>query len=225
MIHMRPACFIHVFKAGGTSVSDWLCQHYPESIVAADPITFRENRDRHLSAPLVRGHIFARDVPKGRVMLTVVRKPEAQFMSALWHFASGATNDRRHLPFDGRDLSEQARLFTAEIDAGQSRFFDPNGLAGIDVVGLTERLQDSLRLFAWRLGLPPPREVAHARHSKAGNAPMPDKIRDILREQLERDCALYDAARDQFQRDFAELTALSGGRVDAFLADHSRKPT
>lgn len=232
---MHPACFVHVFKAGGTSVSDWLCEHYPASSVPPDPVAFAENPSAYLDTPLLRGHVFARDVVHlDRVLLTIVRQPEAQLMSALWHYVSGADIDRDHQSFDAHTaLTDQARVF-AETDAGmQSVWFSrghgahepaPDFLDRIDAIGLTERLPDTLRLFAWKLGLPAPHDIPHARNSGAGASGMPDEIRHILRDQLRIDGVLYDDARRRFDHDFDALrmAARTEADIDDFL-DHRVK--
>lgn len=93
------------------------------------------------------------------------------------------------------------------------------GLNTMDAVGITERMRDSLRLFAWHLGLPAPNNIGHIRDSGAGETQMPQEISDLLETQLWFDTRLYDAARRRFYRDFARLCEIAGGEndVDGFL--------
>src|SRR5690606_14658929 len=94
-----------------------------------------------------------------------------------------------------------------------------DGLSRLHAVRLTERLPDSLRLFAWRLGLPAPRDLPHARDSGAGAADVPAEIEAIMADSLAADRTLYRAAEERFARDYAALCAAARGedRIDAYL--------
>lgn len=236
----RPkACFIHVFKAGGTTVSDWLISQYPESDCPPNPAGFRENKEDYLSAPRLRGHVYWPDVCdlRDRIFLTMVREPESLLMSALWHMIS-ATVDRRHVPYDSsfqdKLLEEAKTLVGRQRQLGMIRFFigeelEPqescilSALENIHVVGLTERMRDSLRLFAWKLGCKAPRNINHARNSGAGALSLPREIREIFREELRWDGFLYEAVRQRFDKDFAALCDLAGAErnIDDYLDQHA----
>jgi hypothetical protein len=228
---MQPtACFIHVFKAGGTTISDWLCDHYPVSAVPPDPDSYAANPATY-DAPLIRGHIYAADAIalKGRVLLTALRNPEAQIMSALWHLASRHTIERDHPRFSSAAnaaIIDVARQYATK-PIGQSRFFSPPGtLSAIDVVGLTDEIPDTIRLFAWKLGLPgPPRKISVVRYSGAGEAKMPAEVRELMKHEIACDEALYAEARERFERAFAELTSAAGtdnrSDIDRYLADRA----
>ena len=75
---------------------------------------------------------------------------------------------------------------------------------------LTERLADSLRLLAWRMQRPAPRNIGIARESGAGRHPMPLLIKGILRRHIQLDRILYAKARVRFDADFAALAAAAG---------------
>jgi hypothetical protein len=228
---MPPAaCFIHVFKTGGTTISNWLSRHYPASAVPPDPDTYAANPAAY-DAPLLRGHIYAADVValKGRVLLTVLRNPQAQIMSALWHLASGHLIDLYHPQFSSTSdaaVIEMARR-CATTPVGQARFFSPPGtLSAIDVVGLTERMPDTMRLFAWKLGLPAPQKgTLVLRRSGAGDASMPAEVRDLMKHEITRDEALYAEAKERFEHAFAELASAAGSDnrsdIDGYLSDRA----
>ena len=225
----RAACFIHVFKTGGTTISNWLCGHYPVSAVPPHPDTFAANPAAY-DAPLIRGHIYAADAIalKGRVLLTALRSPEAQIMSALWHLGSGHTTELNHPRFSAASnlaIVEVAKQ-CATKPIGQSRFFAPGTLSAIDVVGLTEEIPDTIRLFAWKLGLPgPPREKTVLRYSGAGGTEMPAEVRELMKHEIASDEALYVEARERFEDDFAELVSAAGAdnrlEIDRYLADRA----
>lgn len=238
------AIFIHPFKAGGTSVSDYLCKYYDNSASPTDPISYlKEKKNR---AQLIRGHICAIDAPQGYKKLTIIRNPEAQLMSALWHTMTHSSDNLNHLPFNkSRDLIKQVREvwmseknsynITGQLYGTQSSFFCLPRKSGCDaletirhfnVVGITERMDDSLRIMAWRLCLPPPQTKYHARSSQAGDYPMPDEIRQMLLPQLSEDSLLYNRANEIFEKDFLRLVNLAGSDrhqdIDAFLMERSK---
>lgn len=95
----------------------------------------------------------------------------------------------------------------------------PELIPYFDAVGITENIDDTLRLFAWKLNLPAPRNIPRARTSGAGKAPMPEEIREVLDEKLRLDKALYEAAATRFRNDFDELRTAAGSEseIDAYL--------
>ena len=243
-----PAIFIHPFKAGGTSVSDYLCKYYVDSISPTNSVSYlKEKKNR---APLIRGHVFAMDAPRGYKKLTIIRNPEAQLMSAIWHMMTHFSDNLNHLSFNkSRDLikhveevwmsEKNSYNLTGQLYGSQSSFFAPpsqfpimpdralNILSRFNVVGITERMDDSLRIMAWRLCLPPPQIKYHARSSQAGQHPMPDEIRQMLLPQLTQDTLLYNRANDIFEKDFLRLVNLAGSDrhqdIDAFLMERYKK--
>ena len=238
------AIFIHPFKAGGTSVSDYLCKYYDDSATTTDSISYLKEKKN--KAQLIRGHISAMDAPPGYKKLTIIRNPEAQLMSALWHTMTHSADNLNHLPFNkSRDLIKHAREVwmseknsynvTGVLYGSQSSFFALPKKRGCDaletisrfnVVGITERMDDSLRIMAWRLCLPPPQPKYHARSSQAGHHPMPDEIHQLLLPQLTEDTLLYKRAIDIFEKDFQRLVYLAGSDrhqdIDAFLMERSK---
>jgi len=100
-----PLAFLHVFKTGGTTISDWLDSKYAadERLICEDPWHFRkigetatESGEAYLSKEVIRGHFFLSDGLEyarlyhkyPRLFFTVIRSPEEQLMSSLWHSVS-----------------------------------------------------------------------------------------------------------------------------------------
>jgi hypothetical protein len=81
----------------------------------------------------------------------------------------------------------------------------------VHIVGITERLVDSLRVLAWKMGWPAPRNVGNARSSRAGENPIPKNIKNLVEHKLYLDSIFYQHARDRFLTDFAALVQDAGG--------------
>lgn len=96
-----------------------------------------------------------------------------------------------------------------------------NALMDVDVAGINERLLDSLRLLAWTMGWPAPRDIGTARLSGAGQREVPQPVRAILWRRLELDTIVHDCARSRFLKDYDRLCSAAGSpdEIDAFL-DH-----
>lgn len=249
----EPLAFLHIFKTGGTTTSDWISSHVPvdSTFVPAGPEEFfntASSKDVD-SFDLIRGHFYmchaALLLKRPRVIFTIVRKPESHLMSALWHEFSHARGDidverRMHRPFSEGELFEIAKValrYRLQKTGTQAGFLvmDFNllqtrrrrtiissmldGLSRCHVVGLTERLADSLRLLAWRMQWPAPRNIGNARESGAGRHPMPLLIKGILRSHIRLDRILYTKARERFDADFGALVAAAGSAqaIDDYL--------
>jgi SAM-dependent methyltransferase len=248
----EPLAFLHIFKTGGTAASDWIATRVPpaSTFVPADPDDFLKTASSKDidSFDLIRGHFSmfhaAPLLKRPRVIFTIVRNPEAQIMSALWHALSDARGGidverRMHRPYSKGALFEiamvalryrlqngmQAPFLIKDFNLLQARRRREtissmlDGLASCHVVGLTERLADSLRLLAWRMQWPAPRNIGIARESGAGRHPMPLLIKGILRRHLQLDRILYAKARERFDADFAALVAVAGSAqaIDDYL--------
>ena len=263
-----PLAFVHLPKTGGTTVCDWIDQHFSpdQELVCANQEHFRlvaaekTGGVRYLCEPMIRGHF---DLPDGlkyarmlrqepRRFFTIVRSPEAQLMSYLWHEVSqrrGLLKGRDHPPVEVenylRDYVETAESLEFSIEGAQSAFFSRTArdvlkgcspatdlssecryaketyLDGVHVVGLTERLHDSLRLVARAMRWPAPRNLGNARMSGAGNHRIPERIKEILWRRLALDSALYQGAQERFEVEFARLCRAAGSseKIDNFL-DH-----
>lgn len=87
------------------------------------------------------------------------------------------------------------------------------------VVGLTERLQDTARLIAWKLGWPAPARLSQARKSDASVHPIPEAIRSKFSAELAVDEILYKEAQSRFERLLACLVREAGheNQVDSWL--------
>ncbi|WP_375594684.1 hypothetical protein ABWI00_21965 [Algihabitans albus] len=236
---MRKAVFLHVFKTGGTSINQWLAARYRNVYAPEDPARFRSDVLKYRkyigSHDLITGHIYGDDALRLSAthrVLTVIRKPEAQLMSALWHLFANAdsTTSRRPQRFDRDRDSLPALIRVAEqiavTGAGMQALFlapsridlsDPDQrrakteealqtLSQIDVVGITERMPETIRLFARRLHVSPPWRSPHYRNAGAGRSGLTPELREILKHHLEIDQKLYDAAAKRFERDVSQMT-------------------
>jgi hypothetical protein len=248
---MKKVAFLHVFKSGGTSVGDWLSEMvgYP-GFVPSNPEDFRRRRDESMAHKLVRGHFYARDaqvVLSDRFVFTLIREPEAHMLSVLWHLHS-RRRDRitgtQHVAYSPgqyfgllreairRDVgfrSLQAKYFYVTdqgADTSQRAVRSAlQGLAQFNVVGLTERLEDSLRIVAWRMRWPAPRNVGKIRLTGAGQSGLPLPIAMLQRKWLRVDRVIYAEATRRFESDFDSLVVHAGGisRVDDFLDQRAAK--
>ncbi len=247
----RPLGFVHLPKTGGTSTSDWIDQHVPvdRQFVCENPAHFVSvgrklaiEKNIPFDFQLIRGHFYLKDGYKyaatfrntSRFFFTLVREPEAQLMSLLWHIISTrgrnltVGRDHAQVQVEGfmRDYIEVAESFEFEGSGSQCSYFlanpdEPfwNGrkrehiekdveafkrqcLDRIGLVGLNERLVDSLRLLAWSLNWPAPRNIGNARFSGAGGARLPEEVRAILWRRLAYDQALYEMAQARFNAAF-----------------------
>ncbi|HVX99908.1 MAG TPA: hypothetical protein VHA55_08975 [Pseudorhodoplanes sp.] len=188
------------------------------------------------------------------MIATVIREPAAQLMSLLWHlhaYETGRVVGRTHphaSESTHRDLLRWAMRCRYRRQGLQSKWFIlddqawrryryPNdiapvclsaaeGLARCHIVGVSERLRDTLRLVAWRMRLPAPRDVPHARNTTAGTLPMSDSIRTLLRDHLACDTELYGRAYSRFAKDYAALVAEAGGEtsIDRYLDGRAMLP-
>ena len=259
--------FVHLPKTGGTSVSDWIDQYCSpdQQFVCDNAEHFRTvaaeqtgGGATYLSTQVIRGHF---DLPDGlkyarmlrqepRLFFTIVRSPEAQLMSYLWHEVSqrrGLLKGRDHPLVEVEsylsDYIETAESLEFSAEGAQSAFFSRTAgealkgrssatdlssecrhakeayLDGVHIVGLTERLHDSLRLIEWAMKWPAPRDLGEARMSGAGNRRIPEKIKEILWRRLVLDSALYRGAQERFATDFARLCRAAGSPegIDDFL--------
>ncbi len=264
----HPLAFVHLPKTGGTSVCDWIDQHcsLEQQFVCNNAEHFRSvaaektGDAAYLCQPVIRGHFDLFDGLKYarllrhelRLFFTIVRSPEAQLMSYLWHAVSqklGLVEGRNHPRVEIEaylsDYIEMAESLEFSPEGVQSSFFScaardmfkegrsapdlsteclhakETYLVGVHIVGLTERLHDSLRLVAWAMKWPAPRNLGKARMSGAGNCRIPERLKEILWRRLTLDSALYDGAQERFTTDFARLCRAAGSadRIDDFL-DH-----
>ena len=237
---VKKAVFLHVFKTGGTSLQHWLAEHYENRFVPVDWISFRDllnsNQSCIRSHDLIAGHMSARDAVRlsdSHTTFTVLRRPEAQLMSAIWHLATAhrltGLEHERFTPASLPQLVEVAEAVAKTGDGAQWVFFAERPIKGgpidlsdsrqrrdtteaalealekIDVVGTTERMPETFRLFAKRLQIAPPQQQPHYRNADAGRHGLPPELREILKHHLEIDQQLYNAAVKRFKRDLSRM--------------------
>ena len=150
-------------------------------------------------------------------------------MSALWHLhvnADSAASHKRQRFDQGSlpalmDTAEQMAANGAGMQAlflapGRIDMNDPEQrrakteealqtLAQIDVVGITEHMPETIRLFARRLHVSPPWRSPHYRNAGAGRSGLTPELRETLKHHLEIDQKLYDAAVKRFEQDLSQM--------------------
>jgi len=262
---LSQVAFMHVFKTGGTTVADWLDRHLTKgyAFVPFNAIHLRDFSEflNFKEIQLVRGHFRLCDamqtIPPKWMLISMIRKPEAQLMSAIWHYIlneNGSLNweSREHPPMIEivvelyfyatrikflEEYTSQCAFFLREpsllptSDSEISSWLNSpdkrravlnealSGLDEFECIGLTERMRDSLRLFAWKLRLPAPREYGYTRLSSAGSMAVPRVVMEKCSNILEIDSMFYDAVSNRFDSQFNELVEVSGGidNIDNYL--------
>jgi hypothetical protein len=204
----------HVPKCGGTSFRV-ACLNYFSEIHEVPPPradteaweAYQRNKPDFATLPLntiITGHLihdgtrprerYAAEIARGGVrILTVLRDPLARLVS-LHHFAE---QNGREMP-----VSLEERLRRARNPVSRNLGFDGSNaeafLQGFFLVGLTERLQDTIDLLAHSIGresIQVPRENA-AKKQRQAEVP-PDAI-ERFRENNRMDYELYDTAVAMF---------------------------
>ncbi len=157
---MKKAVFLHVFKAGGTSVYSWLKKHYDSAFIPADPDEFHrlveETPEEIRVHNLIFGHMYADDALRFRKThrsLTVLRRPEEHLMSALWHLYvnSNSSDSTRHTAFDQNampKLIETAEQLAPTGGGMQSLFFAPGNIDMHNSDQRRAKAEEALRALA-----------------------------------------------------------------------------
>jgi hypothetical protein len=204
----------HVPKCGGTSFRV-ACLNFFSEIHEVPPSredtaaweAYQRNKPDFSTLPpntIITGHLihdgtrprerYAEEIARGGVrILTVLRDPLARLVS-LYHFAQ---QNGREMP-----VSLEERLRRARNPVSRNLGFDGSDaeefLRGFFLVGLTERLQDTVDLLAHSIGretILVPRENA-AKERRPIDAP-PEAI-ERFRENNRMDYELYDTAVSMF---------------------------
>lgn len=234
-MRVKKAVFLHVFKTGGTSINQWFAKRYKRAYAPASAKIFSEEAAKYENYirkhDLITGHIFGPDALRfssTHCIFTIIRNPEAQLLSVLWHlYVRADTANHRPQQFDQDSLPALIEVAkqVAETGAGmQSLFLAPGRidlsdakqrrakaeeairvLDQIDIVGVTERMPETIRLFAKRLRVSRPWRSPHSRNAGSGRHGLTPELREILKHHLEIDQQLYEAAVTRFERDLSQM--------------------
>jgi hypothetical protein len=211
--------FVHVPRTGGTTLQHVISDRYPPDRVLAfeDPARVEEEiaalspeaRDR---VEAVLGHVHHgvhEHFDRPARYLTMLRHPVARIVS---HFRYARSNPRHYLHAEvverGFDLVWYARgELSDELRNGQVRMFSPSEsleeakqvLAEFDVVGLTERFDESLLLMQDALGWTTPYYARENRGPAAGE-PLTEEALAAIEAANPLDFALYDFAEGLLAR-------------------------
>jgi hypothetical protein len=196
--------FHHVPKCGGTSFTSLLRNYFGNNFIeinsAADWRTCeRFVRDRaHAKRICAAGHdaLGVHELAQGRKVryVTLLRSPWQRFISAInFRVGYGAHVDRIEIPRNNLVANFSEHRSLAEAKETLDRWFES--------VGLLERYDDSIRLFAHQLQLPP--RFEHSNKSRDWRTSTLTDLRPRFDEKNQDDLAFYEYARARFERDFA----------------------
>lgn len=217
--------FIHIPKTAGTSLRRLVRQQYPterfEPVYSHDPAFLASLRERMSTAWILYGHLsfgFHELMGVSARYVTLLRDPVARVLSlyrhqlantrANHHAAVRAVGDLRTL-LERNVIHEfnnhMTRILSGNIGTG---FVDDDALLeraignireGFELVGLVERLDDSVAMLARRLNWHNVSPLPHLNAAKDPHAPVPDRSTLRAVEDYNRlDRLLYQWVADRF---------------------------
>lgn len=227
---LRPLVFLHLPKTAGTTLKDVI-----ESVYGADRVAFlkvgRGELDEFAGRPeaerrgfdVVAGHLRWDEtgVLPGARVVTMLREPVDRLVS-FYHYASKTPGTELHEAIGrGLSLEDMARGGMLSVVGNQmvGMLRDPGAAAlgpavasakrnleSCAAFGLTERFDESVGVFARKLGWPAAavgkgwesRNVSVGRPSVADLDP---SVVSLLKRQCAADLALYDHAAGLFERE------------------------
>jgi len=157
VVFNRQLLFIHIPKAGGTSCTNYLCQHLEGPIFSSSLKSTLE--DHHFNAKLISGYshetleeaygdhqrlladtgIDIRDVPE---VLAVIRHPYSLELSIYNFYRNGRSNVLQAKPFQTPEVAAKIELAQGDI----KNFVERSGYFRTDSEGRGLRTEDYLML-------------------------------------------------------------------------------
>lgn len=217
---MTLLVFVHVPRTGGTTLQRVISDRYPpDRILSFDDPARAEEAIAALSpaardeVEAVVGHVhygIHRHFDQPARYLTMLRNPATRIAS---HFRYARSNPRHYLHVEvverGYDLVRYARgELSDELRDGQVRMFSADAsleeakrvlAEEFDVVGLTERFDESLLLMQDALGWTTPYYARENRGPTSGE-PLTEEALSEIEAANPLDLALYDFAEELLAR-------------------------
>ena len=220
----RIVIFLHIPKAAGSTLNRVIAQNYPPAaILKVGGKTDAALRDALTSeVRLIAGHRrFGMHAQLSRpfTYITVLRDPVERVLSQ-YHFVKRLAEHPLHRAVASGELSlrdygrqtpdSQTRYLAGSNtdDAGLLEQAQANLVTHFAVAGLTERFDETVvllqRALGWRVRPFTNSNVSAGRPKSAGHS---REDLDAIRECNRLDLALYDFARERFERQIAEQGA------------------
>lgn len=238
-----PLIFVHMFKAGGTSLRRVIRKQFPDARVCLLNGNFNEsNAWRSLSQherdkfELILGHQHYGHhefLSKPASYMTMLREPVDRVLS--FYFFVKRYKDHylyNHGFNDETTLEEfvESKRFIA-LDNIQTRLLNPQpkkhhpfgtvneemfevaagNLQRIERVGIVERMDEFLGLLriaeGWTIPVAP---VKNRTENRPKADDQPEAILERIRELNRYDILLHEAARERFERDWAQCLSAAG---------------
>lgn len=232
-----PLIFVHMFKAGGTSLRRIIRSQFPakakvwQSIgkpeeLAAWLALSQDERDQHDLLMAHEHYGLHQSLTRNATYLTMLRDPVDRILSFFYFVKRTKTHYLyRHGFTDDTTLEEFITRRNLELDNVQTRLLVPHSEGSIDFgavderlsrialanlnkierVGILERMDDFLDLLnvveGWNVSAAP---VMNRTEKRPGVEEHSEAVIARIREMNAYDVRLYEAARERFERDWAE---------------------
>jgi hypothetical protein len=219
--------FLHIPKTAGTSLREVVLEHYPPNrtieVYSHGPADLEEMRRKAHDAVVVYGHFsfgFHELLGTDGRYVTLLRNPVDRVVSFFQHQSRDPASEYGEKIAGGMTLknlleSEQChqvnnhmvRILSGHlsVETTHNRALleraEANIDAHFDVVGITERMDDSLQLIGRTLGWKPRRSVPVLNVDPGrGSLSLDDQTRDAIVEFNRLDVELYERVVADFER-------------------------
>jgi hypothetical protein len=243
--------FLHVPKTAGTTLNRLIEWEYPISqMYSVDPVLFEWSaahlwklpKERLAKTRMFKGHMLFglhKVLPQPSTYITVLRDPVERVLSAFYYMRTYKLHPfywkLRKKKWSLEDYVEQTTRDNVQCKIIAGAEYHAPGTKEImetakehmnrhfSVIGLSERLEESLALmklrFGWQLKSYSAFNVTRARPKKRD---LSQSTLDLIRERNKYDLELYQLAVQRFESDLAKVADKVGAIVDELKAARSR---
>ncbi|MDC2863939.1 sulfotransferase family 2 domain-containing protein [Bacillus sp. BP-3] len=233
--------FLHIPKAGGTTLTDLICRqysnniHYDVNIQGILPQGVLSYKEQLTTADTLCGHFLFgihRYLSRPFTYITMLRHPVEQVIS-WFYFAHKNSNQYKELFFEETiDEYVSNPKFNYSTVNLQTRCITGNDVADLQmakehiekyfsVVGITELFSESLYIMKKEFGW---RNINYKKLNVNTERPLkeeiPQKVIDKILEKNEVDVQLYDYARKKLENKIASLDTNSIKELRLFKRKH-----